>query len=159
MAWTSGVSTAPAFPMGHTVRLRCQTPCSLALPSAPTEWDKTTPSVLSQVLARHFRSRPPHSATLVTLIRHRYSITTCLSDNSTRCKCHATKTCSRSALIQMRKTTTAVHLQSATCQRRSSRQWTTAHLISTQVTSGRRTCPISSIPCKRATLQDRLARR
>ena len=159
MAWTSGASTAAAFPMGHTVRPRCPTPCNLALPSAPTDWDKTTPSVPSQVPARPFHSRPPRSATLGTLIRHRCSTTTCLSGNSTRCKCHVTRTCLHSAPIQMRKTTTAVHLQSATCQHRSSRPWTTAHLISTQVISGRQTCPISSIPCKRATRQDRLARR
>lgn len=149
MVWTSVVSTAVASRMGLIVLLLYPPPCSLSSSSTPTVEGQTQSSALLPAQARPYHSRPPRSAvTLDMSTPRRSSITACLSDNNTKCKCHGTKTCSHLVLIQMLKTTKAAHLQTVTCPHRSFHQWTMAHSISTRTINGRQTCPTSSTLCR-----------
>lgn len=119
---------------------------------------QTLYSVPSQVPVHRCPSQHHRSVSRTMLIQPTFCTIIYHCDNNTKCKCSARRICSLLEPTQMQKTKMAALSPTAPCPRKNSLLWTRATWTSLLASSGRRTCPINSTPCKRDIRQVRRGR-
>lgn len=96
-------------------------------------------------------SQRPRLATQVMWTLRKCCTTTCLCDNSMRCKCIAKRTCSALVPIQMQRRTKDLPLQIGPCHLTSTPHWRTARSTSPLASNGKQISRTNSTLCKRVT--------